>query len=1618
MNGKFCKLFSGSTLSKQFIAFTTLFFALALLVLCLLARPANAAITPEEDATGVQPSITRLASEDSANTALDIAKQTYAGGKTSEWAVIARDDDFADAMSATGLAGALNAPIILADRQSGLSDSALQQIKALGARKAYIIGGSGAIPANIEEQLKTVDEMFASSRVSGENYWDTSLACASKIQQHAGSAASSDVIVAMGTNFQDALSISSFAYKYKLPIYLETDDLHGRNLTVTAQGAIKSTIGSSGTIYVPGGPGAVSEASVEDVFTGSNVQRIYGEDGFETSNEIALWMVEHNKLSASTVAIANGAEGPKGTDALAGAALAGQAGGVILLANINESCGTTSMATLEGSYVKDLQEKPAFFIEKQKDIKQAFVLGGTTVMPASIIDYAKIILWNYYKVVFNSNGGGEVNAQSVWKNSHAVKPEDPTREGFTFVGWYKDENLTEPFNFETDTITQTTTLYAKWQDFRPSIAEQTIEVSGSEGLIYTGSEQKPTVKVTSTEGVELSEGSDFTLEYKNNKNSGQATITIAGTGIYKGSVDKQFTIAKATIKALSLKTTSTTYNGSEQVPEVGIETDSGAKPTQNDCTLTYTKQDDPTFSGKPKAAGKYTVQASASENGNFTGTASATWEIEQLLATIKWEGTTFTYDGNSHAASASVSNKVEGDDVQVEVSGQQINAGQNYTAKATGLAGSAKANYKMPSAEQSTTFAINKATIKALVLESASTTYSGSEQAPKVASITTDTTATPSEGDYMLTYTKQNDTAFSGKPKGAGTYTVSISANEGTNFTGTATATWVIEKATPTVTFTSAGDSATNPVVVDKDSNSTTQGISNFISFTSASDASKLYPAYTVKNGDVDVEGVLTFTENEGSSFNNKFEDTKAKPYGVTFTPTGADSSNYNEVKGTNTTDPVTSPVIYVQVQKPSTYFLASASLLNSVSAATNNITDKNERALALAKEVKENALKSSTAVFVSQTQLRADVETMVAEQNNGKTAADAGTVLAKYKAYMNEANDEVHLYTAYGSNTSAWADAGNASGADANKYAEFRIVQVGQHVAGSSGVSSDDSVLTFHATHSLTSACNLIEPDSGADGWGSSALRAQLQEGGSFYDNFPSEFTSNINKTTKAYTTCNASHSVANSRDKFFLLSYSELCNSDSTYESHAPKASSEGVQYDYYKNKGVLGNAGNTLLASMYQTRAGASPLNSTAASWWLRSPHMHDTNSLFSVDANGNPSNNTSAWNAISVAPAFCFGADTTWATSGIDGKVTIKNPTDNTKYEVSVNYSTTEGAGSPLSNAKISFSESGELEVVSPNKNTDAMDFIVTVKTADATSSPKGGISVAVKSSTGSIIANGYTQAPTITSNYTGLALGQFRAHNSVSWSNEQTCGGCCECNKFSVKQGQCSVCAGKTVTQVTSIPKGHVGTDGTSALTNYGSGNVAKQCSQCGHVLFGSYEQDGSTSNGAEAIEWVKIGEESTDSSGNKTQKLMSLYGLDFVQWNKSIDDGNSWSGACNVRSWLNNTFYAVAFSISEQAKIVNTSLADVVTTDKVFLLSTSDVAELADAQKLCLPTTKALAQGSYDYGVNGECNWWLRSSANHANYALAVTYKGQVDSTGGLVYSPAYAVRPVLNVAL
>ncbi len=71
---------------------------------------------------------------------------------------------------------------------------------------------------------------------------------------------------------------------------------------------------------------------------------------------------------------------------------------------------------------------------------------------------------NYYTITFDTAGGSSIDSIVVKENDMITKPDNPTKEGYTFLGWYIAD---EEFNFE-DLVKSDLTLVAKWEENKNS----------------------------------------------------------------------------------------------------------------------------------------------------------------------------------------------------------------------------------------------------------------------------------------------------------------------------------------------------------------------------------------------------------------------------------------------------------------------------------------------------------------------------------------------------------------------------------------------------------------------------------------------------------------------------------------------------------------------------------------------------------------------------------------------------------------------------------------------------------------------------------------------------------------------------------------------------------------------------------------------------------------------------------------------------------------------------------------------------------------------------------------------------------------------------------------------
>ena len=268
------------------------------------------------------------------------------GWKSGGTVIVASGGNYPDALAASGLAGVLDAPIVLTDGNT-LSVQASARLTSLAPSRIIVAGGRAAVSDGVVAALRGICPDV--ERVAGETRVDTSLELYRK-----GSGWGSTAILATSGNFADALSVSSYAYAAKAPVFLVDP---GTGLTR----AQKAALGTFGQVLVVGGENAVPSRHVAGL---PGVTRLSGATRYETSERIAEWTTGHG-LGMDGVVYATGANFP---DALAAGPLAGRAGAVTLLVADAHSPAVSFSADYRGK------------------VDRAYVVGGENAVSRATAD--------------------------------------------------------------------------------------------------------------------------------------------------------------------------------------------------------------------------------------------------------------------------------------------------------------------------------------------------------------------------------------------------------------------------------------------------------------------------------------------------------------------------------------------------------------------------------------------------------------------------------------------------------------------------------------------------------------------------------------------------------------------------------------------------------------------------------------------------------------------------------------------------------------------------------------------------------------------------------------------------------------------------------------------------------------------------------------------------------------------------------------------------------------------------------------------------------------------------------------------------------------------------------
>jgi putative cell wall-binding protein len=294
------------------------------------------------------------------DTAVAASRSSFATGSVTT-VVIATGADYPDALSAAALAGAYEGPVLLTAKNALLA-AVSAEIDRLGATRAVIVGGTGAVSGTVFEQLITKLGGGHVTRIAGGTRYVTAAMVADAIGA-VHPVLDGTVFIATGQNYPDALAGGPDAWAKVRPILL----VNGASVPASTTAAIASLNATRAVIL--GGTGAVpasAATTVQNALAGpKTLVRLAGGTRYGTAQEVARWSAAGEGLGWTTVGIATGTGF---ADALGGGPAMGAVGGPMML---------TSPTAASPETLDELAANKATIMDVR-------FFGGTGAVPTSV----------------------------------------------------------------------------------------------------------------------------------------------------------------------------------------------------------------------------------------------------------------------------------------------------------------------------------------------------------------------------------------------------------------------------------------------------------------------------------------------------------------------------------------------------------------------------------------------------------------------------------------------------------------------------------------------------------------------------------------------------------------------------------------------------------------------------------------------------------------------------------------------------------------------------------------------------------------------------------------------------------------------------------------------------------------------------------------------------------------------------------------------------------------------------------------------------------------------------------------------------------------------------------
>jgi putative cell wall-binding protein len=280
----------------------------------------------------------RLSGADRFGTAIAASLVEFPTAGSAGAVVLARSDDYPDALVGTALAAAKSGPLLFAN--GGLltpaTQAEIQRVLPAGGT-VYLLGGTTAIPASVATTLTSLG--FVPVRYAGTDRFGTALAVADALNDP------STVLLATGVNFPDALAAGPAAAHLNGVVLLT----NGSSLTPAVTAYLAA---HPGTVYAIGGPAVAADPSAT---------ALSGADRYATAAMVASTVF----TAPTNVGLASGTAFP---DALSGGAFQAHFGGPIMLTDPHVLPASTS----------------AYLTAAKATVVTTSVFGGTAAVSVTV----------------------------------------------------------------------------------------------------------------------------------------------------------------------------------------------------------------------------------------------------------------------------------------------------------------------------------------------------------------------------------------------------------------------------------------------------------------------------------------------------------------------------------------------------------------------------------------------------------------------------------------------------------------------------------------------------------------------------------------------------------------------------------------------------------------------------------------------------------------------------------------------------------------------------------------------------------------------------------------------------------------------------------------------------------------------------------------------------------------------------------------------------------------------------------------------------------------------------------------------------------------------------------